>query len=93
MNLLTNDSIPCTYMGIAKTPCGCASIPGKSYCEEHMWLVYQKGTARARRKKDEKTAALVWNIQDAFNEAVKELEDEGYDFNDERWDVKELDLE
>jgi hypothetical protein len=32
-------------------------------------------------------------VQDAFNEAVKQLEEEGYDFGDERWDVQELDLE
>ena len=91
--MMTNTVDQCAYMGNSTKPCGCPTLTGKSYCEEHMWLVYQKGTARARRKKDEKTAALVWNIEDAFNEACKQLEEEGYDFNDERWDVKELDLE
>jgi hypothetical protein len=58
-----------------------------------MWMVYQKGTARARRKRDEKTAAAVWNVADAFNEACKQLEEEGFDFGEERWDVRELDLD
>jgi hypothetical protein len=55
--------------------------------------VYQVGTARAKRKKDVRVAAQVWNIQDTFNEAVAELEAEGYDFGEERWDVPELELE
>jgi hypothetical protein len=90
---MTNIVTECAYLGTATRACGCPTLEGKSYCEEHMWLVYQKGTARARRKKDEKTAALVWNIEDAFNEAVKQLEEEGYDFADPRWEVKELDLD
>ncbi len=85
----------CQYIGAhGHSPtCTLAARDGHSYCAEHLAVVYQAGTARARRRKDEKTAALVWNIQDAFNEAVKQLEEEGYDFGDERWDVQELDLE
>ena len=83
----------CTYLGHSLKPCGCATLAGKSYCEEHMWLVYQKGTARARRVKDLRVAATVWNVQDSFNEAVAELEAEGFDFGEERWEVKEVDLE
>jgi hypothetical protein len=55
--------------------------------------VYQVGTARARRRKDERVAAAVWNVQDAMNEALKELEEEGYNLGDERWDVPEEELE
>jgi len=83
----------CTYLGNSTTACGCGTLAGKSYCAEHYALVYQVGTARARRKKDVRVAAQVWNIQDTFNEAVAELEAEGYDFGEERWDVPELELE
>jgi hypothetical protein len=68
-------------------------MEGRSYCLQHYPLVYQAGTARARRKKDERVAATVWNVQDTFNEAVAELEAEGYDFGEERWDVPELNLD
>jgi hypothetical protein len=54
--------------------------------------VYQKGTARARRKKDERVAATVWSVVDSFNEAVAELEAEGYDMGEERWDVPESEM-
>ena len=84
---LTNTQVTeCTYLGTALKPCGCATLPGKSYCAEHYGLVYQLGTARARRKKDERVAATVWDIESEFNAAVQELENEGYDFSAERWD-------
>ena len=82
----------CTYLGNATTACGCPTLPGKSYCAEHYAVVYQQGTARARRSKDLRVAAAVWNIQDAFNEAVQELEAEGYDFAEELWSVPEEEL-
>ena len=92
MKLLDTTVTECTYMGTAIKACGCPTLPGKSYCEEHYKLVYQVGTGRAKRKRDIRVANTVWNIQDAFNEAVKSLEEEGYDFNDERWDVPEDEL-
>jgi hypothetical protein len=70
----------CTYMGSAlRSTCCAHTVAGRAYCEEHLWLVYQKGTARARRKKDERTAAAVWDLESAFNEAVEELISEGFD--------------
>ena len=85
----------CQYIGAQGTTPTCThtALAGYSYCAEHLAVVYQAGTARARRKRDERVAATVWSVQDAFNEAVKQLEEEGYDFGDERWDVQELDLE
>jgi hypothetical protein len=50
--------------------------------------VYQLGSA-VRRKKDARRAQAVWDIESEFNAVVQELVDEGYDLNDERWDVKE----
>jgi len=79
----------CQYLGTALKPCGCATLAGKSYCAEHYGLVYQLGTARARRKKDERVAATIWDIESEFNAAVEELEQEGYDIAEERWEPVE----
>ena len=74
----------CTYIGPSvedsrlQPTCCAAAVPGRSYCEEHLWLVYKQGTA-VNRRKDKRTAESVWNIQDAFNEAITELEAEGFD--------------
>ena len=67
----------CTYIGLGQ---GCTHtvVPERSYCEDHLWLIYKQGTAQVR-KKDKRTAEAVWNIQDAFNEAITELEAEGFD--------------
>jgi hypothetical protein len=80
-------------MGNALVACGCATVEGRSYCEEHLWVVYQKGSNLRTRHKDRRIADTVWNIQDAFNEAIEQLESEGYNLSDERWDVKELELD
>lgn len=75
----TNTAITaCTYMGNSTTACGHPTLPGKSYCAEHYSLVYKVGSG-TRRKKDERIAAAVWSVQDSFNEAVAELEAEGFD--------------
>lgn len=34
------------------TKCGCQTLAGKSYCGEHYWRVYSKGTATAGRRKE-----------------------------------------
>lgn len=64
--------------------CSQSAAPGRAYCEQHLWRVYQQGTA-VRRKKDQRRAEQVWSIEDAFNEAVQELEQEGFDFSLDRW--------
>lgn len=76
----------CTYLGDSTHACGKPTLPGKSYCAEHYALVYQQGTARARRKKDIRVANSVWDLESEFNAAVQELIEEGYDPADERWD-------
>jgi hypothetical protein len=73
-------------MGTASSACGCTALEGRSYCQEHYSLVYQVGTARARRKKDLKVAARVWDLESEFNAAVEELIMEGWDINEDRWD-------
>ena len=83
----------CTYLGNSTTACGCATVLGRSYCAEHMAVVYKLGTARARRVKDTKVAAAVWDLESEFNAAVEELILEGYDFAEETWTVPEEELE
>ena len=77
----------CQYIGQDNTEqttrlhptCCMPSVKGRSYCEEHLWTVYQKGSATARRKKDLRVAASVWDIESEFNSAVEELVSEGFD--------------
>jgi hypothetical protein len=52
-------------------------------------IVYKAGTARAKRHKDLRVAAAVWDLESEFNAAVEELVLEGYDFDEERWAVVE----
>ena len=60
--------------------CQCKPLAGRAYCEEHFLQVYQSGTALRKRKKDIRVANAVWDLESAFNEAVEELEEEGFDF-------------
>ena len=81
----------CTYLGPTydsrthqgPTPyCGCKSLVGDTlYCAEHYTLMYQKGSALRKRTKDVRRAEAYWSLESAFNEAVKELEEEGFDFD------------
>jgi hypothetical protein len=31
--------------------CGCRPFPGRAYCEDHLWLVYKKGTSTGNKRK------------------------------------------
>ena len=75
----------CTYIGptlddsVRLQPTCCKpTVLGRSYCADHLFVVYKQGSG-VQRKKDRRTAESVWNIQDAFNEAITELEAEGFD--------------
>ena len=60
-------------------PTCCASVvAGRSYCELHLWSVYQQGTALGRRKKDLRVADSVHLWESLMNEAIEELEAEGF---------------
>ena len=67
----------CQWIGNGE---GCIqeSLEGRSYCEQHIWQVYQKGTALGKRKKDIRTVESVRTWETLFDEAVSELEDEGF---------------
>lgn len=66
----------CKWIGNGEG-CNKEPVKGRSYCEEHLWRVYQKGTAAGTRKKDAGRAAAVWDLENEFNLALAELEEEG----------------
>ena len=81
-------SKPCTYLGPDYDPrtdpgarlrpvCCRPAVPLRSYCDLHVDIVYQKGTALGRRKKDAQRARAVWDVESEFNAALEELELEG----------------
>lgn len=83
----------CTFIG---TGCGCTkkAIEGRSYCEEHLFVVYKEGSSRARRKKEERTVDKVRLIESLFNEAIEQLEAEGFDcYGDSELKSKSFELE
>lgn len=73
----------CCWIGDGE---GCSHdrVPEKSYCLEHLWRVYKQGTARARRKKELQTVDKVRIVEELLNDAIAELEAEGYDCYAER---------
>lgn len=66
----------CEWIGEGE---GCSHIvvEGRSYCEEHLWRVYKKGTQLGRRRKDQRIANDVFMWQSLMDEAITELEEEG----------------
>lgn len=68
----------CTYMGNSTHQCGHPTLPGRSYCAEHYAVVYKVGSG-TRRRKDEQTAQKVRLVESLFNEAIEQLEAEGFD--------------
>lgn len=52
-------------------------VEGRSYCQDHLFLVYQQGTALGRRKKDIKRVDNIREIETLMNEAIEELIAEG----------------
>ncbi len=67
----------CTWIGEGEG-CSHTVVDGRSYCEQHLWRVYQKGTALGRRKKDIRVADNVHTLESLLNEAVEELIEEGF---------------
>ncbi len=68
----------CTWIGEGE---GCTHtvVLGRSYCLEHLAIVYKQGTARAKRHKEIRTVDKVRIVESLMNEAIAELEDEGFD--------------
>ena len=68
----------CTWIGHGEK-CTKPVIKGKHYCEDHYYLIYQKGSADAKRRKDLARATAIWSLENEFNEAVRELVEEGFE--------------
>lgn len=77
----------CTYIGGGEG-CTHTAVEGKSYCVQHLAVVYKQGTARAKRHKELRTVDKVRMVESLMMEAVEELEAEGFDVYGER----ELDI-
>ena len=84
----------CTYLGDKYDPrnaserikptqqCGRKDlVEGKLYCSLHYPMLFQVGTARAKRHKDIRKANAIRDLISDFNAAVEELEAEGFDFD------------
>ena len=70
----------CSYVGGAAHACASSRlVPGTLYCEEHYAVMYQKGTAYRKRAKDMRRADALRQLVSDFNQAVEELENEGFD--------------
>ena len=78
---MTNTTNTCQYIGGAglHPTCTHAAIEGRSYCIEHLALVYKAGTARATRHKEKRIVNKVRLVESLFNEAIEQLEAEGFD--------------
>ena len=63
------------------TQCSCSAQPvaGRSYCPEHLALVYQPGSSLRRRHREVRTVDRVRLVEELMNEAIAELEAEGFD--------------
>jgi hypothetical protein len=78
MTKLSTPATTCTYIGDG-AGCTAHCLPGRNYCEEHLYVVYKQGTARAKRHKEVRTVNKVRLVESLFNEAIEQLEAEGFD--------------
>ena len=80
---MNNDTTACQWIGPTaeyarlQPTCCRPAVAGRSYCDLHLYRVYQEGTALRKRHKDLRTANTVWDLEQLFQEAVEELEAEG----------------
>ena len=81
--MTTPHAHPCQYIGAdahTHSPtCTHRALAGRSYCAEHLAVVYKAGTSRATRHKEMRTVDRVRIVESLMNEALAELEAEGFD--------------
>lgn len=82
----------CQWIGADNERCTHTVVEGRSYCEQHLYRVYQRGTALYKRKKDLRTVDSVRTWQTLMDEAVAELEAEGWDFRLQIWEDQVTEL-
>jgi hypothetical protein len=69
----------CQFIGPDQDPirdypvmmCGCKSLAGKSYCGEHYWRIYEKGSAVNGRRAEKSLEAEIKEL-----EALQDLDPE-----------------
>ena len=69
---MSADITECQYIGAEQKSwpfkmCGHKVFPGRSYCEEHIWMVYKKGTdvnGKRKVKEIEKELAELKRIEE-----------------------------
>jgi hypothetical protein len=78
---MTHTTHTCQYIGGDgyKPSCTHAALAGYSYCAEHLAVVYKQGTKRATRHKELRVVDKVRIVESLMNEAILELETEGFD--------------
>lgn len=65
-------SSTCQYYGEEAHPCGKPSYPEKSYCADHVWVVYRQGSNAGSKRK---AAALEREIkQISILESIEPIE-------------------
>lgn len=73
----------CQYIGPEQDPmvhfpikmCGCKTLHGKSYCAEHYWVVYDKGTSVNGKRKSKAIEQEIEELKQQ-QEAEMEMENE-----------------
>ena len=71
----------CQWVGAEQDPargplvfCGCTPLwPGRNYCEEHVWRVYQKGTAQGVSRKNKVIERELAEIRELENKDETEV--------------------
>ncbi len=66
----------CTWIGNNEY-CTESTVPDRSYCEQHVWIIYQQGTRLGKRNRDQERVARQRLLSQLLDEAVQELELEG----------------
>jgi len=67
----------CSWIGAGEM-CSAHSAQDSSYCVQHYGQVYKLGSGK-QRKKDTRTAEKVRLVQQLMQEAIDQLEAEGFD--------------
>jgi CDGSH-type Zn-finger protein len=67
----------CEYIGPNQkewpyTLCGCQALAGKSYCGEHYWAVYKKGSATAGRRAEKEVEKEIAELK--LQQEIEEME-------------------
>jgi hypothetical protein len=68
----TTNSKTCEWIG-QEEHCDHPSNEGRNYCEDHLWLIYQKGTAVKVRKPKERQRVTAEDIIVELQEIYQEL--------------------